>query len=457
MNSKRYALREGILKGTLIVSLGGLAAKFIGALYRIPLTSLLKADGLGIYQTVFPIYSVLLVFSSSGIPSALSKLVSQRSDGDAVFHRAIRVFLPLGILGSAIMAFGSPLFASWQGNPDAKYAYIALSPSVAIVSLLACVRGYFQGKSNMKPTAVSQIIEQFVKAITGLTLCYSFRENFVAAGAAACAAVTVSEIIAAAYLHKKVRLDGVNVRKTTTFSTKTLLATVLPVTLSAVLLPLARTYDSFTVVNVLKKYTGDAAKLYGVYTGSVESVVGMPIALCYGAAVSTLPIISRLLSSGDHGRVAKKTCDALVLTLFSSTLFAAALALFSSPIIDVLFGGLSDGEKSIAAALLALSSFNVPLLSLVQTSAAILIAYGKPQISCLSLSIGLAVKSILQIFLLQNPKINIFGVLYSDIACYSFAVFFDLVYIIIYNFKLRKARDETRTCIVGNSRRRYIR
>ena len=47
-----------VIKGAIVVSSAGLIAKILGALYRIPLTNILQADGLGVYQTVFPIYAL---------------------------------------------------------------------------------------------------------------------------------------------------------------------------------------------------------------------------------------------------------------------------------------------------------------------------------------------------------------------------------------------------------------
>lgn len=445
----------GILKGAFIISLGALVAKILGAIYRVPLTNILKSEGLGVYQTVFPVYSILLVFSSSGVPSALAKLVSSGDDGEKVLSRAAALFLPLGFIGSLLMAFSAPLLAAAQGNPQAKYAYIALSPSVFLVSALSCARGFFQGENDMLPTALSQITEQTVKLAAGLTLCYLFRSNYAIAGAAACVAVTLSELAAVLFMAIKLKKRGV---KTNSFnngySLKKIIATAFPVTLSAILLPLARAYDSFTVINILKSYTENAVGLYGVYTGSVESVVGVPVALCYGAAVASLPVISSLLSKNDDRRARKKIFGALLLTLLLSALAATALFIFSGAIVNLLFGGLAPSERETAARLLSFSGVNVVLLALVQTSASILVAIGKPYVSCASLGAGLIVKAILQIFLLKIEQINIFGVLYSDISCYLIAVFCNLVYIIKYK-PTRNAEYETYTCLRRRGRRRF--
>lgn len=455
MATNEKAKSRGILKGAFIISVGALVAKILGAIYRVPLTNILKSEGLGVYQTVFPVYSILLVFSSSGVPSALAKLVSSGDDGEKVLSRAAALFLPLGFIGSLVMALTAPYLAAAQGNPQAKYAYIALSPSVFLVSALSCARGFFQGENDMLPTALSQIIEQAVKLAVGLALCYLFKSDYALAGAAACAAVTLSELAAVLFMFLKLKKRGVKInRRSKEYSLKKITATVFPVTLSAILLPLARAYDSFTIINVLKSYSQNAAGLYGVYTGSVESVVGVPVALCYGAAVASLPVISSLLSDGDVRRARKKIFGTLLLTLVLSSLAAVALFIFSDAIVNFLFGGLSPYEREAAAKLLSFSGVNVILLALVQTSASVLVAVGKPYVSCASLGGGIIVKAILQIFLLKIERINIFGALYSDISCYLIAVFCNLVYIIRYK-RIRTTENETRTCLRRSGRRRF--
>ena len=64
--------------------------------------------------------------------------------------------------------------------------------------------------------------------------------------------------------------------------------------LSTVVIPLSRTIESFFVLNLLNKYTTEATALYGLYSGAVESLVGVPVSICYAVAVTTIPIISKL-------------------------------------------------------------------------------------------------------------------------------------------------------------------
>lgn len=435
-----------VIKGAIVVSSAGLIAKILGALYRIPLTNILQADGLGVYQTVFPIYALLLTLSSSGIPSAISKLISSGEPADKVLAKALSIFLPLGLIGTTILCLLSVPLSSFQGIPEAKYAYIALSPAVTFVSAIACARGYFQGGSDMFPTAASQIVEQAGKLTVGLFLCYLFRADYALAGAAACFGVTISEIIATAYLFFRLKKDNVRYKtKEINYSARKIVSTVFPITLSALLLPIARVFDSFTIINLIGKYSLRAAALYGLYTGSVESVIGVPVALCYGAAISALPQISSAAAKNDCKSAKSKIVEAIAVTIFPASLFSAVIAIFSPLITRILFGGFTTADAIIVSKLLSYSAINVCLLSLVQTSSSILIGLNKPYASCLFLGFGLIVKAAVEIIFLNIPEINIFGALYSDISCYLIAIFGELLYIICILKRQLKRTGATQT------------
>ena len=172
-------IKSKLLYGALTISIGAFIAKVLGAFYRIPLTNIIGVESLGLYQMIFPLYCVLLTISSTGIPNSLAKLIAEGNNPKSVLSTSLKIFTLLGGLGSIFMlVLGYPI-AFLQGDFRAGLGYILLSPSVIIVSVLSCFRGYFQGQSNMKPTAISQVVEQFVKLCFGLILGYAFRHSVV--------------------------------------------------------------------------------------------------------------------------------------------------------------------------------------------------------------------------------------------------------------------------------------
>ena len=174
MEKTKKAGQGSFVKSVFILSLGGFIAKLLGAFYRIPLTNIIGSYGMGIYQLVFPLFSLLLTVSTAGIPVAVSKLVAEKAaDGrfgqaKGVFFMALALLALLGLAGSAALYFLAGDIAVMQGNADAADAYRLIAPSVLLVCVISAYRGYFQGLMRMAPTALSQIVEQTVKMTVGL-------------------------------------------------------------------------------------------------------------------------------------------------------------------------------------------------------------------------------------------------------------------------------------------------
>ena len=275
----------GFLKSVFILSLGGFIAKLLGAFYRIPLTNIIGSYGMGIYQLVFPLFSLLLTNSTAGIPVAVSKLVAEKAavgqhkQAHKVFNTALVMLATFGLIGSALLFFLSNNIAALQGNGDAATAYKIIAPSVFLVCIISAYRGYFQGLMQMSPTAVSQIVEQVVKMTVGLVCAIKFMPDVIKSVNFAILGVTLSEVAATVLLfvmylfQKRKKTDDVGNlqpfdRKKTV---KSLLILCLPITLSGLIIPLTQLVDSVLVLNILK--TSNATELYGLWAGDRKSVV----------------------------------------------------------------------------------------------------------------------------------------------------------------------------------------
>ena len=417
-------MKNSLLKGAITISVGGLVAKILGAFYRIPLTNILGAEGIGLYQMCFPIYCILLTFSSTGVPNSLAKLISQGKDEKIVLKKSLKIFSVFGLVGMILMLSLGRITAKTQGNEQAYLCYIMLSPSVLLTSLLSCFRGYFQGKSNMKPTAISQIIEQVVKLAFGLTVAFIFRKNMVLSAGLCDLSVTLSELVAFLFVYKlyKKKEDFLKGKE---ISGKGIILTVIPVTLSALLIPLARTADSFMIINILKRYTTSATTFYGLYSGGVESVIGVPVALCYGIACACIPLISKAVSENkDESYFVKK---AIVYTLISGAICSFLVFIFSPLMVKIVYFNLKPQEKITLINLLKTASFTVLLMSLIQTTNAIFIAKGKLYVPCITLGVSMLFKIAFSLVFLFYPSLNIFATALSDVASFGLCVLLNFI------------------------------
>ena len=263
--------KQSFLKGAAIIAAGGFLAKLIGALYRIPLTNLIGGYGMGLYQMVYPFYCLLLTVSATGIPSSIAKMVAEKRaqgvSGKPVLKSAFLLFLAIGALGTLLMMALSPLLSRAQDCADLKNGYIALAPSVLLVSAISVFRGWFQGENNMLPTALSEVTEQLVKVGFGLLFAYLFRSDVKKAVTYILLSVSISEtaaLILMFVLFKRVPAPFAGLKDGGRVGMKAVLRLSIPVTLAAALLPLSALLDSVIIVRLLKRYTEDAVTLYGL-------------------------------------------------------------------------------------------------------------------------------------------------------------------------------------------------
>ena len=429
---------QSFIKGAIIIAAGGIAAKILGAFYRIPLTNILGGEGMGIYQMVYPLYCLLLTVSATGIPSGLARLVSaaeakgDREKSRAVLRKSLLLFSAIGFAGSALMFLLAPLMSMAQKEISAISAYRALAPGVFLVSVLSCFRGWFQGKSNFLPTALSEICEQAVKVAVGVFVANLYRSDVVRAVTATLFAVTLSELAACIlmlFLAGKERgVRPLYRERIPILRSKMLLRITIPVTVAAGVLPLSNIADSILIVRMIGAYADNATALYGLYSGAAATLVNLPVSVCYGIAAAIIPAVSALASKGSVKEAENRILFALKCTLYLSMPAALFLFVFSGRITSFLFASVTGAEGEILSKLVRSLSFAAVLLSVVQTLSACLTGCGKPKIAAFSMTAAVAIKLLAEAVLLRYPQISVLGAAYASIGCYFVAILVNLLY-----------------------------
>ncbi len=444
--SERTKKKGGFIKSAVIIAGGGFVAKVIGAIYRVPLTNFIGSEGIGLYQMAFPFYCLLLTVSATGIPSSIASLTAERlslgRNGKSLFKTAMKLFLIIGGLGTGLMVLIAPKLAQAQGESTLVGGYRAIAPSVLLVSAISVFRGYFQGHNKMSPTAVSEIIEQLVKVVAGLIFAYLHRGEPQKAVTWLLFAVSLSEGVALLFLLWKFRrLDGLELHPNTggRVEIKKILRRSLPVTLSSALIPLSGLIDSVLAVRLMNVYTQNAVSLYGLFSGGAVTIINLPVSICYGIAAASIPAVAG--ETGNAKRRKGKILYALVITLLVSIPFAVALYLFAPTVARVLFRSLKQEELDILIRLVKTFSISAVTLSCTQTLSACLTAQGAPIRAALSMSVGIAIKTVLEIILLQNSQRSVFGLAFATNVCYAVSFLLNL----IFNLCLRKRQPPSNT------------
>lgn len=438
------------IKGAAILTVAGLICKVIGLLIRVYALKIIKMEGMFYYELVFPTYSWLLIISSSGIPTAISRMVAERMgvgnyDGaKRVFRRSLLLLLIIGVATTAIMFFGAPFFGMHllHGGEGAILALRALAPALVFVSVICAFRGYLQGLQRMTGTSVSQLAEQVFKFVFGLLLAKLLMDKYAglpiqyAAGAAGLLlGVTISEALALiAILIFFARTKG----KFTALivdpdpNEKVLgpmLAIAIPITLGASILPLANMLDTWMIKPLLGRagLSEQAAQLnFTALCTHVRSIINLPATLTVGVAMSVVPAISTARVRKDREGVKNLSLLSLKIAMAVGIPCAVGLCVLARPIISMLYPNPPEAVD-VAAPLMRVAAFTVIFISLVQSATGALQGVGRQRLPMWFLLIGGATKVVVNLVFIPMKDVNILGAVFSNLACFGIAGILDMI------------------------------
>lgn len=400
--------KETISAGILALLISQILIKIVGLAYKLYLTNKqgFGDTGNAIYSGGFQIYALLLTFSSTGVPNAISKLVSERvAIGDnkgahKIFKIAFFTFALLGLIGTILLFIGAKVIANkWLEIPETEYSLITLSPSIFFVSITAVIRGYFNGLQNLSTTAKSQTIEQIFKTLLTIILVEIVasltRNNTILMAAVANLATTIATIFSFIYIYMYYRfrrkeigtdiLQSVNyvptrIRKTL----KKILKESIPISLSSLMSSFGKNIDLFTIVKSLKSFMPEEqAKIqYGILSGKIDTLCILPLSLNIPFVTGMVPTISRTVAQGDKEELNKKINFFLKTTMLIAIPSTIGMIIFSEQIINLLFPNANSG-----AMLLKINGMSIFFAMVAQTLNGALQGIGKGNIPLLAYSL----------------------------------------------------------------------
>lgn len=386
------------------LAVAGIAAKLIGAMHKLPLIALLGAEGTGLYQLAMPVYAAVLMLMSGGSVAAVSR-ESAREGGRAISALKAGALLSLvaGTAGGAFLALAGGGIAALQGNANAAPSYLALAPAVPLSCMLASLRGWWQGRRNLMPTAVSQLSEQAVKLVCGLALASAMMPHgaaYAVAGAtlgitagecATCAVMLVAAVFSARKAGKEAEEKAVKVSD----ALWRIVKDAVPISLGALVLPALALTDSVMIVNILMNggiSASAATALYGAASAPASAIAGLPPMLTAAYAAALLPV----LTSGSEEEKRRATASTAGMAFLAGAAGAAVMIAFPREITDVLYPS-GPGEEEMRAAVTALRAAGVGTIfsCMKQITSASLQAEGRAYVSALTMLGAGAVKAAL--------------------------------------------------------------
>ncbi len=445
MNEKSQK-KQSFLQGVAVLTFATIIVKLLGFIYKVPLQNILQERGFGYFNTAYDVYNVLLMISTTGLPVAVSRMISQAQALDnyaqirKIYSTSMKVFLSIGIVGTLIMlVFCRQLSVMVTTNENSWAAIAALSPCVLLICVVSAHRGFFQGQSNMTPTSVSQIYEAVVRVVFGLAGAYLMLRktgSLIYAAAGGIFGVTIGCIVAVVYLRiqfgnsNQVLQQGGGEAKSTRATMKELLAIAIPITLGSAGLQIINLVDTMIYMRRLTgalAWSSDAADTAkGIYN-YCQTIFNLPCSLVTPITISVIPTVTAALTTKNLVG-ARHTEESAVRTMAIITMpCAVGLAVLAEPIIRLL--ARNYGAESIATATPILIYLGIAVIfnSTVLLFNSIMQAHGDVTTPVINMLIGGVVKVIVNYILVAIPSLNIIGAAIGTVICYATITALDVI------------------------------
>ena len=420
---------QSIGRGFAILSFSSIAVKVLSLIFVPVMRKLLGGSyGYGVYGAASEVYAFVYVITTSGMPVAVSKIVSELTsqgnprEAERSFRLARSLLFLLGLFSSVIMAVFAKPIAALMNNEDSWAGILFLAPSIMICSIMASYRGYFQGKRNMTPTAVSQIIEQIVHVVVsiicviglskyGIVWAVAGASMGTAVGAFVSFAIIVGYRNTKKYYIEKESRRGKNLPTWKLF--KTLVYYSIPITLSSGIQYGGNLIDASLIAGRLQAGGFSeivSTSLYGDMIAT-RQLINVPTALVSALCVSILPALTALYAKQDFKGTEERAGYGFKLLYIVAIPISFAMAIFSKEIYTLL--GFGNNHM-----LLTSLAFSVLLLGTVHLQNSIMQSVNRLFQSTMYLGISVLIKAVLNYVLIAIPTLNVYGAVISTYVAY---------------------------------------
>jgi stage V sporulation protein B len=345
------------LKGTFILLIAGLVTRVLGFINRIVIARSIGEEGVGLYMMAFPTFILVVTLTQLGLPVAISKNVAEaEAKGNFAEIKKILVVslattISLSLIFTPALILLAPILSKTLfTDPRTFYPLIAIAPVVPVIAISSVLRGYFQGRQNMRPSAISQILEQFVR----ITLIAMMTKAFLPYGieyaaAAAMVSSVIGELVSLIYLMTAFKLKKrFRLRKNffqfvhsgkQTF--KELMDIALPTMGSRMIGSVAWFFEPIVVVHSLALagvITVEATKQYGALTGFAMPLLMLPSFITFSLATSLVPAISEANTQNNKKLIEYRLQQALRFAFLSGGLAVVVLYVLANPLMELMYG-----------------------------------------------------------------------------------------------------------------------
>ncbi|MGR6685860.1 putative polysaccharide biosynthesis protein [Furfurilactobacillus rossiae] len=400
---KRHRQSRGLVNGALLLSFAALIAKVLSAFYRIPLQNLVGNTGFYVYQQVYPLYGIAMTFALSGLPVFISKLIAEIDEVAVRRQVAKRVLSILAVFSGCLFGllfFGAPVIATAMGDRGLIPLIQVVSGMALFMPGLAVGRGFAQGLFDMRPTAISQVVEQVLRVAIIIVVAWLaasqhwivYRMGAWAMSGALFGAVAALIVFVPFYQQLFGQQDQAVLPKDYDWLVlaRRLLREGGTICLFAAVVLLLQLVDSFTVKRGLVSAgmtQAGAKSLKGVYDRAQPLIqLGLVVATSFSATL--LPTLSAALN-GRREKAVQTTLTTLIHVSVALSVTATAGLIVLMPMINLVLFGSMTGSMA-----LAIYCLSIVFASLISTYNSILQSMNQYRLSLTALLAGVLAKAL---------------------------------------------------------------
>lgn len=437
---------EFLVQGSILAA-AGMISRIIGMIYRIPLLNIMGITGQGFYEVAYQIYNIALILTSYSLPLAVSKLVSarlskgQEKNAYRILKTALLFAAVVGGGVSFLIFFGADFIAGdIMKMGMSAYGLRVLAPGLFIVAVMGVLRGYFQGRGSMVPTAVSQILEQIIHAIVsivGAAVLLKYGQNiaekqgnklygpaYSAAGATlgvivgGLTALMFLILIFCAYknvLRKKMYRDKHAEKESFRFLFRILILTIAPVILSSTVYNIQNVIDSAMFTSIMsaqgfsEKYAADLLGSLGQY----YTLFNVPLFMANALGSSVVPPLVRAYENKDSGQVHQKIELAMRMTMLIAVPSAVAFIVIPKEMLDLIWGSI---DNTVAANLFRIGAVSIVFYSISTLTNAVLQGVNKMMAPVKNATVSLIIHVVCLFIMLVVFHWSIYAVVASKVV-----------------------------------------
>ena len=422
-SSTKNSTKSSFITGTLLLTFAGVLTRIIGFFYRIFLSRVIGAEGLGIYQLTSPVMALGFAITAAGIQTAISRFVSTeigKKNPQGAKHYlfvGLGISLVLSVVFSLILWSNAEFIACcWLGDARCAPLLSILALSFVPSCIHACINGYYYGIKKTGVPAITQLAEQLARVGTVYVLYQiHLREQSAVPLSITIWGIVLGEVVSTLVSVSLTRLptEGHDNLIATSDCVKNLLLMAAPLTANRVVLNLFSSYENIMIPNRLRLFgysTSDALSVYGILTGMSMSVIMFPSVITNSVSVLLLPTISEAKARGnDHliRRTLRKTIEACLLLGFLAT---AAFLVTGNFLGNFLF------DNALAGTFIATLGWICPFLYLGSTLSSILHGLGFPSLTFALNLLACTIRILFVLFAVPVWGIRsyLWGILISD-------------------------------------------